>query len=74
MKCPACDTYLERIRTGDDDDKRNTYLRLRVCPECGTRLVSADVFFPEDRQAEELHRLYSLRYARRAKPRRAQHT
>jgi len=73
MKCPVCGAKV-RFREGIDDHVRNTYLRRRTCGNCGAKLVSAEVLFPEDRQDEELRRLFSLRWAKRAKPRRAQHT
>jgi len=74
LRCPDCDGNLVRGKEGIADHTRNTYLRDRVCQKCGAKLVSAEVLFPEDRQAEELRRLSSLRYARRAKPVPTQHT
>jgi len=66
VRCPACGATV-RFREGIDDHARNTYLRRRICGNCGAKLVSAEVLFPEDRQDEETHRLFSLRYAKRAK-------
>ena len=75
MRCPECGADLDRGTEGTKDDRRNAYLRTQDCEKCGSRRVSVDHLFPEDRQAEELHYLYALRYARRAKKvRSTQHT
>jgi len=74
MRCPVCYAVLVRGRENNEDDKRYTYLRTHVCEECKFMRVSADVLFPDDRQEEELHRLYVLRYARRRKGPPPQHT